>query len=101
MQLFVSDKGFVKVYDVKSKKELINTLNLFCKEVWARTEKSNKVRQFLPVGSSRSSQTSTYVRSYVLFGLQRPLWMIKMTSEDRFLDFKGDLIHRPHSSARK
>ena len=30
MQLFVSDKGFVKVYDVKSKKELINTLKLFC-----------------------------------------------------------------------
>ena len=55
MQLFVSDKGFVKVYDVKSEKELINTLKLFCKEVWApkafmvngaRTEKSNKVRQF-------------------------------------------------------
>ena len=56
MQLFVSDKGFVKVYDVKSEKELINTLKLFCKEVWtpkafmvngARTEKSNKVRQFM------------------------------------------------------
>ena len=56
MQLFLSNKGFVKVYDVKSEKELINTLKLFCKEVWApkafmvngaRTEKSNKVRQFL------------------------------------------------------
>ena len=27
----------------------------------------------LPVESSRSSRTSTYVRSYLLFGLQRPL----------------------------
>ena len=56
MQLFVSDKGFVKVYGMKSEKEFLNALKLFCKEVGApkafivdsdRTEKSNKVRQFL------------------------------------------------------
>ena len=56
MQLFVSNKGFVKVYDMKSEKEFINALKLFCKEVgapkafivhYSRTEKSNNVRQFL------------------------------------------------------
>ena len=56
MQLFVSDKGFVKVYGMKSEKEFINALKLFCKEVGApkafivdgaQVEKSNKVRQFL------------------------------------------------------
>ena len=56
MQLFVSDKGFVKVYAMKSEKEFINALKLFWKEVGApieifvdssRTYKSNKVRQFL------------------------------------------------------
>ena len=53
MQLFVSDKGFVKVYGMKSEKEFINALKLFCKEVGApkafivdgaQVEKSNKVR---------------------------------------------------------
>ena len=31
MQLFVSDKGFVKVYGMKSEKEFINALKLSCK----------------------------------------------------------------------
>ena len=33
MQLFVSDKGFVKVYGMKSQSEFVNALKLFCKEV--------------------------------------------------------------------
>ena len=33
IQLFVSDKGFVKVYSIKSEKEFINVIKLFCKEV--------------------------------------------------------------------
>ena len=33
MQLFVSDMGFVKVYGMKSEKEFLNTIKLFCKEV--------------------------------------------------------------------
>ena len=33
MQLFVSDKGFVKVYGIKYEKEFINNLKLFWKEV--------------------------------------------------------------------
>ena len=76
IQLFVSDKGFVKVYDVKSKKELINTLKLFCKEVWApkafmangaRTEKSNKVRHFQnKVGTTlRVLEGETMAKVYV------------------------------------
>ena len=56
MQLFVSDKGFVKVYGMKSEREFINALKLFCKEVGAPTaivvdphasQKSNQVCQFL------------------------------------------------------
>ena len=56
MQLFVSDKGFVKVYGMKSEKEFINALKLFCKEVGApkaiivdssQAKKSNKFRKFL------------------------------------------------------
>ena len=76
MQLSVSDKGFVKVYDVKSEKELINTLKLFCKEVWApkafmangaRTEKSNKVRHFQnKVGTTlRVLEGETMAKEYV------------------------------------
>ena len=37
MQLFVSDKGFVKVYGMKSQTEFANALKLFCKEVGAPT----------------------------------------------------------------
>ena len=33
MQLFVSDKGFVAVYPMKSKSEFPNALKLFCKEI--------------------------------------------------------------------
>ena len=56
MQLFVIDKGFVKVYGMKPEKEFINAIKLFCKEVGAPksfivdsacTKKSNKVRQFM------------------------------------------------------
>ena len=52
MQLFLSDKRFVKVYGMKSEKGFINALKLFFKEVGApkafivdssRTENSNKV----------------------------------------------------------
>ena len=35
MQIFVSDKDFVKVYRIKSDKELVKYLKLFCKEVVA------------------------------------------------------------------
>merc|ERR1711983_656420 len=35
MQLFVSDKGFVKVYGMRSQTEFIDALRLFCKEVGA------------------------------------------------------------------
>ena len=35
MQLFVSDKGFVKVYGMKSESEFPDALKLFCKEVEA------------------------------------------------------------------
>ena len=56
MQLFVSDKGFVKVYGMKSQTEFEGALRLFCKEVGApkafivdphRSQKSAKVKQFL------------------------------------------------------
>ena len=56
MQLFVSDKGFVKVYGMRSEKEFVDALKLFCKEVGApkamivdphRSQKSNEVKQFL------------------------------------------------------
>ena len=56
MQLFVRDKGFFKVYGMKSEKDFINALKLFWKEVGApksfivysdRKENNNKVRQFL------------------------------------------------------
>ena len=56
MQLFVSNKGFVKVYGMKSEKEYINALKLFCKEVGApkafivdraQAQTSKKVRQSL------------------------------------------------------
>ena len=58
MQLLVSNKRFVKVHDVKSKKEFMYTLKLFRKEVWdpkafivngAQTVKSTKVQQLLDV----------------------------------------------------
>ena len=32
MQLFVSNKGFVAIYPMKSKKEFPDALKLFCKE---------------------------------------------------------------------
>ena len=56
MQLFVRNKGFVKVYGMKSEKEFINTLKLFCKEVGvpkafivdrAQAQTSKKVQHFL------------------------------------------------------
>lgn len=37
MQLFVSDKGFVKVYGIKSEREFIYALKMFCKEVGTPT----------------------------------------------------------------
>ena len=62
MQLFVSNKGFVKVYGMKSQTEFVNALKMFCKEVGApkavivdphRSQKSNEVKQFLAsVGTS-------------------------------------------------
>jgi len=56
MQLFVSDKGFVKVYGMRSQTEFLDALRLFCKEVGApkavivdshKSEKSTKVKKFL------------------------------------------------------
>ena len=62
MQLFVSDKGFVKVYRMKSTSEFLSAVNLFCKEVGApnafivdphSSQKSDQVKQFLnKVGTS-------------------------------------------------
>ena len=55
MQLFVSDKGFVAVYPMKSKSEFPKALKLFCKEVGvperlvvdgAREQKSREVKSF-------------------------------------------------------
>ncbi|GFH47961.1 hypothetical protein CTEN210_14370 [Chaetoceros tenuissimus] len=55
MQLFVSDKGFVAVYPMKSKSEFPKALKLFCKEVGvperlvvdgAREQKSKEVKSF-------------------------------------------------------
>ena len=55
MQLFVSNKGFVAIYPMKSKKEFSNILKLFCKETGvskrlivdgAKEQKSNKVKSF-------------------------------------------------------
>ena len=77
MQLFVSDKGFFKVYGMKSEKEFINYLKLFCKEVGvpkafivdsAQTEKSNKVRKFInKVGTTlRVSEGHTQHMNYTL-----------------------------------
>ena len=34
MQLVVSNKGFVKVYGIKSETEILNAVKLFYKEVW-------------------------------------------------------------------
>ena len=56
MQIFVSDKGFVKVYGMKSEKNFLKALKLFCKEVGEpkafivdpyTSQKSNEVRTFL------------------------------------------------------
>ena len=56
MQLFVSDKEFVKVYGMRSQTEFIDALKLFCKEVGAPkavivdshgAEKSREVKRFL------------------------------------------------------
>ena len=33
MQLFVSDKGFIAVYPMKTKSDFLDSLHLFCKEV--------------------------------------------------------------------
>ena len=35
IQLFESNKGFIKVYGMKSEKEFINVLKIFCKEIGA------------------------------------------------------------------
>ena len=56
MQLFVSDKGFVKVCGMRSEKENVDALELFCKEVGApraivvdpaKSQKSLAVKRFL------------------------------------------------------
>ena len=62
MQLFVSDKGFVKVYGMKSTSNFLGAVRMFCKEVGAPnafivdphpSQKSEKVKQFLnKVGTS-------------------------------------------------
>ena len=62
MQLFVSDKGFVKVYGMKSMSDFLGAVKLFCKEVSAPnalivdphpSQKSDQVKQFLnKVGTS-------------------------------------------------
>ena len=55
MQLFVSDKGFVTIYAIKSKKELSDALKFFCREIrvperlivdGAKEQKSSKVKSF-------------------------------------------------------
>jgi hypothetical protein len=62
MQIFVSDKGFVKVYGMKSLKDIPAAMKLFAKEVsspnafvWDshRNQKSQEVREFcLKIGST-------------------------------------------------
>ena len=56
MQIFVSDKCFVKVHRMKYEKEFVKALKIFCKEVESPKafildphpyNKSNKVRTFL------------------------------------------------------
>ena len=56
MQLFVSDKEFVKVYGMRSQTEFVDALGLFYKDVGApkaiivdshRSEKSREVKKFL------------------------------------------------------
>ena len=56
MQIFVSDKGFVKVYGMKYEKYFVKALKLFFKEVGASKtfivdphpyQKRNEVRKFL------------------------------------------------------
>ena len=55
MQLFVSDKGFIALYPIKSKKEFPNALKLFCKETGVperlilndtKEQKLSKVKSF-------------------------------------------------------
>ena len=55
MQLFVSDKGFVKVYGMRSEKYFLQAIKLFCKEVGGPTvfivnpsvaQTNNEVRYF-------------------------------------------------------
>jgi hypothetical protein len=55
MQLFVSDKGFVKVYGMTNESDITAAARMFCKEVGApnafvcdphRSQKDTKVRQF-------------------------------------------------------
>ena len=62
MQLFVSDKGFVKVYGMKSRSDFLGAVHMFFKEVGAPnalivdphpSQKSEQVKQFLnKVGTS-------------------------------------------------
>ena len=55
MQIFVSDKDFVKVYRIKYEKDFVKDLKLFCRDVGAPKlfivdphpyQKSNEVRTF-------------------------------------------------------
>ena len=54
-QLFVSDKGFIAIYHMKTKSEFKDALHMFCKEVGvpvdlvvdpSKEQNSNKARQF-------------------------------------------------------
>ena len=56
IQLFVSEKCFVKFYGMKSEKEFVKALNIFCKEVGAPksfivyhhlSQKRNEVQTFI------------------------------------------------------
>ena len=84
MQLFVSDRGFVKFYGMKSEKEFVKALKLFFKEMGSPkafivdthpSQKSNEVRTFLnKVGKKirvLEESTQHYDRTELYIGLMK------------------------------
>ena len=94
MQLFVSDKGFVKVYRIKYEKEFVKYLKLFYKEVGSpkafivyphKSQKSNGVRAFLKkVGTTLQAleeSTQKSDRAEVLYQLFLRMLVLHCFSE--------------------
>jgi hypothetical protein len=92
MQLFVSDKGFVKVYGMKGLTEIPLAMKMFAKEVGApnafvcdphRNQKSQEVRNFCnKIGSTlrvleEGTQASNHAELYVGLikeGIRKDMW---------------------------